>query len=332
MDPPHATARTAWRPRHTGLPQARAPLPGIAVQMRRGLWTAPTRSSREGTRTPAARRELPRRARLASVYLPRARSEYELQSYLVDACRSRAENPAEVLARHVGFNAGPLCMVERIERFEPELQPRVTCELDVLEERHVPVIDAGPAQRVAPDGAETAGSRLGERRRVEPCLLARAESAGIRVTHQIGAGRAEAVVEATGVVRLDRNRESALERRNAVALPAADDRVLHAARVPAEFLAAAERKVVDEAPDQPVIDVEIGSSAIRFGVVVVQQPLPAVERRGANARGGRLAVDAPRPRVDNRRHERAGVPFQLRIERVVGRVSREIAVDVDLEI
>ena len=130
----------------------------------------------------------------------------------------------------------------------------------------------------------------------------------------------------------DRHREPSLERRDAVDLPAADDGVLHAGGVSGELLPLAERQVVDEAPDEPVVHVEVRAPAIELRAAVVEQALPAVEPGRADAGRGRLVVGALRPGVDDGRHERAGMTLELRVHRVVVGVAREVAVDVHLEV
>ena len=68
------------------------------------------------------------------------------------------------------------------------------------------------------------------------------------------------------VRRRDGDREPPLERGDAVDLPAADQRVLHAGRVAGDLLPLAERQVVDEAADEPVIDVEVREPAIELRI------------------------------------------------------------------
>ena len=66
---------------------------------------------------------------------------------------------------------------------------------------------------------------------------------------------------------------------------------------PATRLAVAERQVVDEAADEPMVDVEVGQAVVALGIVVVQEPLPAVEPGRADAGRRRLGVGALGPRV-----------------------------------
>ena len=111
-----------------------------------------------------------------------------------------------------------------------------------------------PSFGVAPEIAERAGHRLREGGRIEPPghrLLAG------RIADQIGAVGADGVVEAADVRGHDRQREPALPGIDAVHLPAADHGVLHAGRIGGVLLAVAEGQVVDEAADEPMVDVEV---------------------------------------------------------------------------
>ena len=77
-------------------------------------------------------------------------------------------------------------------------------------------------------------------------------------------------------------------------------RVLHAGGVGRELLALAEGQVVDEAADEPVVDVEVRQAVVALRIVVVQEALPAVETGRADAGGGGLGVGALRPGVRER--------------------------------
>ena len=56
--------------------------------------------------------------------------------------------------RQIRRHAVELRVVQRVERLEPELQPRAASELEVLEQREIQVVHSGPAQDVPPRGAE----------------------------------------------------------------------------------------------------------------------------------------------------------------------------------
>ena len=119
---------------------------------------------------------------------------------------------------------------------------------------------------------------------------------------------------------------------DAVQLPAADDRVLHAGRVAGELLAAAERQVVDEAAHETVIDVEVRQAVVALRIVVVEEPLPAVEAGRADAGRGRLGVGALRPRIRERQQRAAAAVLEFGVEGVVVRPAAPVAVDVDDEV
>ena len=75
----------------------------------------------------------------------------------------------------------------------------------------------------------------------------------------------------------DSHREAVLPRVDPIDLPAADKRFFNAARITGDLLAVAKRQVVDEAADQPMVDVEVRQAMIALGIVVVEESLPAVE-------------------------------------------------------
>ena len=181
--------------------------------------------------------------------------------------------------------------------------------------------------------AELAGRRLRERRGVEPGVdaLARSRSGygsptmSARLVPKLSfRPPASAAVIVIGKPRWN------------VAMPLTcqppTSAFLSAGCVAGDLLPLSERQVVDEAADEPVIDVEVRSPAIELRAAVVEQALPAVERRRADPRRGRLVVGALRPRVDDRRDERAGVALELRVHRVVVGSAREVAVDVHHEV
>src|SRR5688572_15592892 len=163
-------------------------------------------------------------------------------------------------------------MVQGIERLEPELKLDSSGENEVLEQRKIKVVHSGTALRVAPERTELSLPRLCKRGRVEPSVYG--SLAAVRVANEIRSVRAERVVEPTTIGRRDRQREPALPRVDAIDLPAADDGVLDAGRITGELLAAAERQIVDEAPDEAVIDVEVRQGMVAFGIRVVEETLP----------------------------------------------------------
>ena len=188
----------------------------------------------------------------------------------------------------------------------------------------------GTAKDVAPRVAEHAEPRLGEGVGVEP--LVDAAAARVLITHQVGPVRAERVVQAAEVVGLDCQRETPLPGDDAVHLPAADDRVLHARRISAVAFARAERQVVDEAADHAVVHVEIREAVIAIRIPVVEESLPAVEPGCADAGRGRLGIGALRPRVGEREQRAAPAVLELRVQGVVVRAPAPVAVDVDDEV
>ena len=63
-----------------------------------------------------------------------------------------------------------------------------------------------------------------------------------------------------------------------------------------------------------MVDVEVGQAMVALGIVVVQEPLPAVEAGGADARGRGLGVGALRPGVGERQQRRAAAMLELGVE------------------
>ena len=123
-----------------------------------------------------------------------------------------------------------------------------------------------------------------------------------------------------------------LPRVDAVQLPATHDGVLHAGRVAGEALAAADRYVVDKAAHETVIDVEVRQAVVALRIVVVQEPLPAVEIGRADAGRRRFGVGALRPGIRKRQQRAAAAVLQFRVEGVVLRPAAPVAVDVDDEV
>ena len=201
---------------------------------------------------------------------------------------------------------------------------------EVLEKREIQVVHTGAALGISSEVSERAGRRLCERSRVEPPV--HGLLTGIRIAHQVGAVGAERVVEPAEICGRDRERESALPGVDAVDLPAADERVLDARRVAGELLAAAEREVVDEAADEPMVDVEVGQTVVALRVVIVEEALPAVEPARADAGRGRLRVGALRPGIGERQDRADAAMLELGVERVVVRAAAPVAVDVGDEV
>ena len=118
------------------------------------------------------------------------------------------------------------------------------------------------------------------------------------------------------------DREPPLPGVDAVQLPATDHRVFHPGRVTRDPLAAADRQVVDEAAHETVIHVEVRQAVIALRILVVQEALPAVEIRRADAGRGGLGVGALGPGIRKRQQRAAAAVLQLRVEGVVVRPCR----------
>ena len=83
-------------------------------------------------------------------------SEHQLQAQLIDAGRTRRRHDAEVGRGEVRRHIRELRMVERVERLQPELQPDSVRDREVLEQREIQVVHAGPAFGVPSEIAERA--------------------------------------------------------------------------------------------------------------------------------------------------------------------------------
>src|SRR5260370_18958375 len=97
-----------------------------------------------------------------------SRSEEELYPNLIDAGVAGACDLPELRVGSVMVRAIPLRVVECIERLQAQLQPHFFAEFEVLEERHVPVIDSWPTQDVPARGSNNAGVGLRKCRSIEP--------------------------------------------------------------------------------------------------------------------------------------------------------------------
>src|SRR3954447_5349790 len=84
----------------------------------------------------------------------RIASKQELRAELEDARAEGAVQLSKVRSRHARAECIELRVVERIESFRTELEPRVFSELECLEHCHVPVVapraDHGVPRRSAP--------------------------------------------------------------------------------------------------------------------------------------------------------------------------------------
>src|SRR5882762_946676 len=173
-----------------------------------------------------------------------------------------ADNAAEVRVRGIhDREAGrrrrprdvvPVGTIDKVEDLRAELQPLRAVELEVLEERDVPLLLGGVVPCVPRRVAEGAGRRCRERSRVEPEVLIVARSgreapvrAGERIADEIVRLTEIAVADAGDVVRTrDRERRSRPEEGCAGNLPPAED--VRERRV----LVLPERQIVD------VVDVQ----------------------------------------------------------------------------
>ena len=119
---------------------------------------------------------------------------------------------------------------------------------------------------------------------------------------------------------------------DAVHLPASDDGVRRpGSRIPVA-LALAEGQVPHEAGHGAMVHVEVRGAVVEARVVVVEEPLPAVEARSPDAGGGRFAVGALRPGVGEGGEERAAMMLDLGVDAVVLRSAAPGAVDVHAEV
>src|SRR4029453_1997469 len=107
---------------------------------------------------------------------------------------------------------------------------------------------------------------------------------------------------------------------------------LDAFGVLSKALAVAERQVVDEAPDQPMIDVKVRQPVIALWIMVVEEPLPAVKPARPDPGTRRFRVGALRPGVREGEQRASTAMFELGVEGVVVRAPAPDAVDGDAEI
>src|SRR5215510_3129296 len=155
----------------------------------------------------------------------RRRSENDLRPELVDARGARAGDDAErSLIRHITSDGVPLRMVEGIEGLEAELEAHSFGNREVFKQPRVPVVDARRAQDAAPRSAQKTRVGLFERGLVKPTVDL-ADDASF--ADEVRAVCSLAVIQTTGVSRLDRHWEPLLERGDRVHLPTADDDVGH---------------------------------------------------------------------------------------------------------
>src|SRR5438046_1764704 len=130
-------------------------------------------------RLPAALTELIATEPVATTALP---SEYNAQRNLHDARRARRDHLPEARVHLIAdgveagrrVDRGELGVVEQVVDLPSKLRaPTPAAERDVLEDRDVPVVDAGPAHDVLGRAARVPLRRTGERRRIEPvCEIA----------------------------------------------------------------------------------------------------------------------------------------------------------------
>ena len=93
-------------------------------------------------------------------------------SWLMRAGRADVTTPKLLDARFVATLENCVWL-KRVERLQPELQPHLVREREVLEQRQVQVVDARAALGVPPEVAELTWRGLRERRGVEPPVTVR---------------------------------------------------------------------------------------------------------------------------------------------------------------
>src|SRR5690348_15667877 len=201
----------------------------------------------------------------------------------------------------------PLRMVEGIERLQPQLQPHLFAEFEVLEQGHVPVIDSRPTQDVPARGANHACVGLRECRRIKPLRDTLVKSR-VWISDQIGP--IIEIVEGTSLILgVDRVGETSLESYNPVQLPAASNEIPRPADAGKILSASAKSQVVDEAGNQAMVHIEIRPRVLQPGIVIVDKSLPA--RIGAaNAGGCGFVVDALGPGVSRCEQQSARTMLQ----------------------
>src|SRR6266567_5179726 len=123
--------------------------------------------------------------------------------------------------------------------------------------------------------------------------------------------------------------KSGLECGDAGNLPAANGQVGCPAHVRRNLLAASNGQVVNEARNEPLVDVEIRRSVIEIRIVVVHEALEATAA-GAHAGRRRFVIFAVSPGIDGGYGHVACTTFELHVHRVVVGVAVEVAVDVEV--
>ena len=73
---------------------------------------------------------------------------------------------ADLVRRETRVDAGRLRMIEDVESFQPELEANALREIEILEERDIPVVDARAPEGISPDIAYGTVRRTSERRRI----------------------------------------------------------------------------------------------------------------------------------------------------------------------
>ena len=191
----------------------------------------------------------------------RTGSEQQLQPQLIDAGWAGRRHDAEIACAAMFVDTPSNCVwLNTLNDSSRNCSRTPPVSAKFLNSARSRLFTPGPRSVFRPRVAERAGRRLREGGGVEPAVDA--PLAGVRIADQIGAVGAERVVEAAEIGGGDREREAVLPGVDAVDLPAADHRVLHAGRVAGELLAAAEWQVVDEAADQPMVDIEVRQAVV----------------------------------------------------------------------
>ena len=194
------------------------------------------------------------------------------------------------------------------------------------------LLTSGPAQGVASRRAEAPGGRLRERRRVEP--LRRWSGCRRRDRRRDRRGSVPNVsLSPPRSAACDGDREAALPGVDAVHLPAADHRVLHARsrrpRAARRCRTAGCRRSCRRAGDRRRSPTGRGRAPDRG---CSRKPCQPLKLARADAGRRRLGVGALRPRVGERQQRAAAAMLELGVERVVVRPAAPVAVDVDDEV
>src|SRR5438093_2017069 len=134
---------------------------------------------------------------------------------------------AEGRRRDAGVGSGKLYMVERVERFDTELRLDMRPDLEVLEEGQIEIAHTIAAEdrredRLVP---ERKCSRLAVHARIEGLVQPLIDGARQPRVVAVGVGLRPGAEDAPRVVSRDRQRRSGLQCRDAVELPATDERV-----------------------------------------------------------------------------------------------------------